>query len=62
VTFTRNKFAGIDKRVVVVSSKSTGFKYYSDNQIVDGGNATVEIGAPVIPGPGPATPTWVGKG
>jgi hypothetical protein len=62
VTFTRNTFAGIDKRAVVVSSKSTDFRYYSDNRIADGGRATVGIGASVIPGPGPATPHWYGKG
>jgi hypothetical protein len=62
VTYTRNKFAGIDKRVVVIQNGSANFKYYSDNQIVDGGRTTVGIGADVIPGPGPAAPNWVGKG
>lgn len=56
VTFTRNTFAGIDKRVVVVSSLSSGFKYYSDNVVT--GSYSVGIGAPVISGPGPATPTF----
>jgi hypothetical protein len=60
VTYTRNTFAGIDKRAVVIQGGSTGFKYYSDNKIT--GQATVEVGAPIIPGPGPAAPTWPGKG
>ena len=54
VTFTRNTFAGDDKRVVVVTSLSSGFKYYSDNVVT--GHYSIEIGAPVIPGPGPANP------
>jgi len=56
VTYTRNTFAGVDKRAVVVTSLSSGFKYYSDNKIT--GTTTIEIGATVIPGPGPATPTF----
>jgi len=62
VVYTRNTFAGIDKRAVVVSKKSSNKYYYSDNRVADGGRTTVEIGAPVIPGPGPATPTWPGSG
>jgi hypothetical protein len=56
VTYTRNTFAGVDKRAVVVTSLSSGFKYYSDNKIT--GTTTIEIGATVIAGPGPATPTF----
>jgi phosphodiesterase/alkaline phosphatase D-like protein len=62
VTYTRNTFAGIDKRAVVIQGGSANFQYYSDNRIADGGRATVEIGASVIPGPGPANPHWYGKG
>lgn len=62
VTYTRNTFAGIDKRAVVIQDGSAGFKYYSDNKVADGGRTTVGIGATVIPGPGPATPYWMGKG
>jgi hypothetical protein len=62
VTYTRNTFAGIDKRAVVIQDGSAGFKYYSDNKVADGGRTTVGIGATVIDGPGPANPNWVGKG
>jgi hypothetical protein len=33
VTVTGNEFAGVDKRVVVVTPLSSGFEFYSDNKI-----------------------------
>jgi len=53
VHVTRNTFAGNDKRAVVVTSLSTGFKYYSDNIVT--GTLSVGIGATVTPGAGPTT-------
>ena len=50
VTVTGNEFAGIDKRMVVVTPLSSGFKFYSDNKIT---GRYGQIGVEVRQGQGP---------
>jgi hypothetical protein len=57
VTVTGNEFAGIDKRVVVVTSLSSGFEFYSDNKITGRyGQIGVEVKQGHWTGAGPGTP------
>lgn len=53
VTVTGNEFAGVDKRVVVVTSESSEFEFYSDNKIT---GRYGQIGAEVTQG------HWAGPG
>ena len=50
VTVTGNEFAGIDKRVVVVTPLSSGFEFYSNNKIT---GRYGQIGVELRQGQGP---------
>jgi len=57
VAVTGNEFAGVDKRVVVVTPLSTGFKFYSDNKVTGKyGQIGVEVTQGQAPAPGWETP------
>jgi hypothetical protein len=62
VTVTGNEFAGIDKRVVVVTPLSSGFEFYSDNKITGRyGQIGVELRQGQGPGPGQPAPGQPGR-